>query len=567
MQKAMSIEDQSAVHIQRMARGFLGKKRWNFTFETNTKSAMVAQSLLRGFAARRFVWNKIQKRDSSQLIQKMMRGAIARLRVRARREENTRNRAARTAQALFRAFKGKRRMQAKRDLMKVAIEAKAAVDSVFMSDLDELCSIGQGPPEKRKPPLPALLSMIQCVRILWSAGHGPPPGATSAPLRWNRLRRRILRPSFLPRLRSLAQAAVDEVLQISPSRIAAVKVFFNDPNLNLNTMQGLPVGAKAAKKLFTWLMRIVHANELLQQFIGTAEERALAKAAQAKADDDAMHWYNTETMREDSDSSDDEDGGAIDAKRYVPYEVQKCLIVRPRPLVVCLSRDIPSLAKKLMVQKLMEELPGAFTRIDLPELSVASIQSSIDAGHSVLVDCDAGMGAATRRAFLAEIKTIKDALTPTPLMLLLRGDRHNRSGGGTDVGLGAREGLTYMSEADASMKRHLETAMEALYPLQSEDGHKALVHVSERANPSYSDVLVLESLMILLSPDQRFKGPNTTVGAVTWQASCAMLKDPAKLLTRIKLVKADKIPEENFLALQEYVCDARAVHSIAMDVI
>ena len=227
-QKAMSMEDQSAVHIQRIARGFLGKMRWNLTFETHTKSAKVAQSLLRGFAARRFVWKKIEQRDSSQLIQKMMRGALARMRVKARREENTRNRAARTTQALFRAFKGKKRMQAKRNLIKVATEAKAAVDSVFMSDLDELCSIGQGAPEKRIPPHPALLSMIQCVRILWSAGHGPPPAATSAPLRWNRLRRRILRPSFLPRLRSLAQAAVDEVLQISPSRIAAVKVFFND---------------------------------------------------------------------------------------------------------------------------------------------------------------------------------------------------------------------------------------------------------------------------------------------------------------------------------------------------
>ena len=124
----MSIEDQSAVHIQRLARGFLGKKRWNFTFETHTKSAKVAQSLLRGFAARRFVWKKIQQRDSSQLIQKMARGAIARMRVKARREENTRNRGAQTVQALFRAFKGKKRMQAKRDLMKVAMEAKAAVD-------------------------------------------------------------------------------------------------------------------------------------------------------------------------------------------------------------------------------------------------------------------------------------------------------------------------------------------------------------------------------------------------------------------------------------------------------
>ena len=120
----------------------------------------------------------------------------------------------------------------------------------------------------------------------------------------------------------------------------------NSVSVNVNTMQSLPVGAKAAKKLFTWLMRIVEANELLHQFIAITEDRASNQITRSKANDDAMHWYNSEMIREDSDSSDDEDGYAVDAKRYVAYEVQKCLIIRPRPLVVCLSRDVPSLAKK-----------------------------------------------------------------------------------------------------------------------------------------------------------------------------------------------------------------------------
>lgn len=163
------------------------------------------------------------------------------------------------------------------------------------------------------------------------------------------------------------------------------------------------------------------------------------------------------------------------------------------------------------------------------------------------------MGAARRRAFLAEIKTIKDAIHPTPLALLVRGSQNNRGGGGTDIGLGVRDGLNAMSLADAHLKRYLESAMDAIYPLQSSAGHEAIMRYSYLQNPTYSDVLVMEAVIILLSPDQVFKGPNSSVGAVTWQASCALMKDPAKFITRIRRIDRNAIPEHNFLALQEYL--------------
>lgn len=383
---AMSIEDQSAIQIQRVGRGRLGKNRWKRRYMEFSASALQSQSLVRAFFARRRVKGMVRMKKGSSLIQRVVRGLIARRRVKHRRRINLENLSCTRIQSFVRAHRGRRRMQAKRDLTRVAKEAKAAVESVFMSDLDELCSIGTGPVEKRQPPLPALLSMLQCVRILWASGCGPPPGSTSAPMRWNRLRRRILRPSFLPRLRSLAQAAVDEVLQLSPARVAAIRVFFNDPELNLKTMLGLPVGAKASQKLYTWLVKVLRANELCKQFL-VVDLGAKKDIDGGALHEDARHWQIEERSRVESDSSDDEEVDKVDVKRYVPYEVQKCKIVRPRPLLIGVSRDTPKFAKRLIIRKLMEQLPGVFTRIDTPKLDVVAIQvgTILVARHNLFV--------------------------------------------------------------------------------------------------------------------------------------------------------------------------------------
>ena len=112
-------------------------------------------------------------------------------------------------------------MQAKRDLRRYAAEAKQAIETLFASDLADLSYVDE--------PKPVVVALMTCIRMLWPAGQGPPKPAGADCYRWPRVRRRIRRPHFLPRLRNLADAAMAEVLQIPTRRVRAVKVFYDDP--------------------------------------------------------------------------------------------------------------------------------------------------------------------------------------------------------------------------------------------------------------------------------------------------------------------------------------------------
>ena len=67
--------------------------------------------------------------------------------------------------------------------------------------------------------------------------------------------------------------------------------------------------------------------------------------------------------------------------------------------------------------------------------------------------------------------------------------------------------------ADAPLKVKLEAASEALWPLRSPNGARALRDMCEIESPEYGLVLVMETLLVLTNPQQTFKGPAETAGA------------------------------------------------------
>ena len=326
-------------------------------------------------------------------------------------------------------------MQAKKDLKRFATECKIAIEKLFASDIAELCSIAEPPP--------VVVALCTCIRILWPAGQAPPIPIGSKCYSWNRLRRRLRRPHFLPRLRSLAASAVEEILQLPPKRVDSVKVYYNDPDFNTETFRRLPEGAKAATALHIWLRSVVEASERIKLFISGNQSKASA-------------WRESEVNRVDSESSDDEVLEKELVKRYVSHSVLRCPIVRPRPLLIAVARDIPSLSRRKIFKNIMQMLPGAFARVDMDSIDAMVLQSALDAGQSLIVDVDIGIGAATRRSFLSAFDTVKKTLQPSPLCICIRGDLRNRHGGGTNPRLGVREGLLRMEDRD--LKIQLESA-------------------------------------------------------------------------------------------------------------
>jgi hypothetical protein len=525
-----SIEDISATKIQRLARGKLARsgverrrKRYNF-------AATRIQAGYRGRVSRMDVKRRIRERDSATHMQRLVRGHLGRQRVERIRLKIKKSLAATNVQRIFRAFKGRRRMQAKKDLKRFATECKIAIERLFASDMAELCAVDK--------PIPIVVALCTCVRILWPAGQGPAAPIGSKCYSWDRLRRRMRRPHFLPRLRALAASAVEEILQIPKRRVDSVKVYYNDPDFHTDTFRRIGNGTKAAAALHIWLRAIVEANDRIKIFLPANQSKASA-------------WCEAEMDRVDSESSDDEVLEKELIKRYVSHAVLRCPIVRPRPLLIAVARDIPSWPRKNVVKNLMQMLPGAFARVDMDFMDAQVLQSALDSGQSLIVDVDIGIGAATRRAFVSAFDTVKKTLQPTPLCLCIRGDLRNRHGGGINAKLGVREGLLRM--ADRDLKIQLESAAEALQPFDTPDGKEALKLLGNMEKPDYPTCLILEAVLILINPQKTFKGPAETVGYVSWEASRALLREPMRLLKMIQRVDVEQIPFENLRALFEYV--------------
>ncbi len=337
-----AVEDTSAIQIQRIARGKLGKNYVKRRRRRYHASATRIQAGFRGRRSRLDVRRRLKEKDAATHIQRTIRGRLGRHKAERVRKALQQRLAATDMQRIFRAMKGRRRMQAKRDLKRYASEAKLAIESLFASDLSELSYVEQ--------PKPIVVALMTCIRILWPAGQGPPQPAGADCYRWDRVRRRMRRPHFLPRLRNLADAAVAEVLQVPTRRVRAIKVYYDDPNFTSDSFRLIGRGTKAATALHVFLRALIEAEERIKIFLPGSPTAGLA-------------WREAELERLDSESSGDDVLEKEFVQRYVPHEVLRCSVVRPRPVLLVVSRDVPQVSRVKMLEQLAMYLPGGFARI------------------------------------------------------------------------------------------------------------------------------------------------------------------------------------------------------------
>lgn len=334
-------------------------------------------------------------------------------------------------------------------------------------------------------------------------------------------------------------------------------------------------------------------------------------------------WDDPTEEEREEDIREDEQCARREAEAAMQF-VQPAMIVRPfqrpRPVVVCLSRDVPATAKKNIVQRFEHDLPGLAIHIDDDRkmgLQVNELQQALSnrymmhkgllirlfqkrrASHveyprrttvgsrlwllltclllfeakrvlpfrcnpsqnmalgrfSVICNVDIGIGERQRRAFLQRLATVKEALIPTPNFVMVIGDGKNRSGGALNASVGCSDrDLSVMG--DGGMKRRLEDVARIVEELRSPDSLEAMANMGAcTAPPSSAHVLVMEALIILLTPQKQFPPPKpfSSLRCVTWTEARHILKMPDTLWAAVARVDACNIPPANVSALQASV--------------
>lgn len=169
---------------------------------------------------------------------------------------------------------------------------------------------------------------------------------------------------------------------------------------------------------------------------------------------------------------------------------------------------------------------------------------------------DIGIGETCRTAFLQRLATVKEALIPTPNFILVVGDSKNRSGGPLDPSVGCT-GRDLSVMGDGEIKKRLEDVARIAKEIQDPVFLQAMADMGQQVTPpSQSHVLVMEALIILLTPRTVFHNhvPFSSLRGVTWTEARHILGHPDKLWDAITRVDACSIPPVNLSTLQASAC-------------
>jgi len=314
------------------------------------------------------------------------------------------------------------------------------------------------------------------------------------------------------------------------------------------------------KRIETAKERVVEMEKLLKENIELFELETKKKYdSEAMADAAPEAWDQPTEEEIEEDRREDENMAREEKdrmKEFLDASILADTAKRPRPLLLCIARDVPMAAKQKLLHRVLSDLEGMFVRVSLSEnqgVDVNAFQMALDAGSSIIADVDVGICESSRSTFLHSIAVAKKALVPNPMCIVCVANQENRKGNGAEVHLGAAESdLRVMRDGD--MKRRLQIASHCLKILVSESVRDEMVDLSmSDGPPTHMHVIVMEAAIILLSPKNRFRHPDKNVASVSWQASKRLLGDVETFQKELRSVDKFSIPDENLVVLQQYL--------------
>ncbi|CAM9112072.1 unnamed protein product, partial [Choristocarpus tenellus] len=321
-------------------------------------------------------------------------------------------------------------------------------------------------------------------------------------------------------------------------------------------IQGLKEKEKDTRTQATMARAALEAMEAEIEMTFTSAEKAEMQSKTRipqEWDNPTLEEYE-EDVREDEKCAQEE----LEMKQqYVPQSILTRPFGRPRPFVICISRDVPAIAKKNMVERLVKDLPGLTMHLDEETsfgLHLNNIQKALSARYCVVCNVDVGIGQGSRRSFLQHAIVTREALIPVPNLILVKGENTNRLGEPHELHLGCDEtDLNVMR--DGQMKRCLQSAAQAVMDFQQPD----LVDMMEKLGqlekpPSPACHIIMEATIILLTSHKTLNiTPFSALSGVSWMEARQLLQHTQHFQAAILAVDIYSIPPLNLSSLQAYI--------------
>ncbi|ETW10012.1 hypothetical protein, variant [Aphanomyces invadans] len=548
-EKVKLVQIYKATHIQKIVRGILARKEYKTIRIKYTIASTYIEAAVRGFLARRRVFKLFHRRKAAIKIQTIARGMFARNATCLERMAQKQRKASVVIQKTYRGRLGRHRMRHFRSLHSAKLRLIYLTEHLCTDELVEmgrlLCAYSKHPESKYTvKPSHVVLGLV---RILMSACFSCLSPKDKLRLeqpihevRWMEAGQFLRRASALLRkLHTMAASAGRVMLPLSSETLALIQAYRHDKDFSLAHFATQGALAKTSSTLCQWIQAMATISDVQHVFLEPTP--ALELNLDDHADEDRAELKACEL--EDHHSQ----------RQFVPLSLIQDCPKRPRPLLIILSRDIPGHAKHLLVQNMMMTFPGLFLHISsLSSIDIQTIQQTFDAGYSVLYDADIGLSVGQQRKFLGQISIVAKALRPSPLNILVQGDLGNRAGQG-DVNVHGVAETDLHQLADKDAKYHAQVAADGLDALTNGRMFVEMMRTSLDDRPNFGLVFVMEAILILLTPTQRYHSPDLTTSTVTWRLSRRLLATPDLFAAKLTAVDMTCLPIDNVMVLKAYI--------------
>lgn len=572
-----------ATLIQKIARGMIARAAFASMKIEFYVSSKYIQAAVRGFLTRRRVAKMFWHDAASRIIQRHTRGMIARGLVMAKRRCERVYRATILLQKVVRGHFGRVRMKkvrrlfhAREELLHSVMDLRAedfkdlAIECLAMVSIPSLTFAGPALPRK---PLTSLV--LGLVRILMLFTSDDDSHVDVANIRWREASRFLTSGMrLLRRMKQIAIAAEGRYLRLSALGNLLVQTYSADRAFKLHTFERLERCWKGASAIYKWIMAFATVTSL--QSLLPAFNLANEGPLMIEAETGAVEAKQDQTEEHENAITEEE----IE-RRFVPAELTQVASYphhRRRPVVLLFAYDLPKQAKQRMLDSTLALLPGLFIVLNRHATNAAiartkrekdnewgwdfaALHRVIALGYSVVLECDIGLSDPQQRRFIGRFAAVKAAIKPSPLCILVRGSIKNRSAQDNEDDLSSPQKADYEASshnqrvmADVVIKRSFEQAADALYRLENEALTTQMQQLSSMETPPTAPmIIVMEAVIILLTPSKRYEGPRQSTSAVSWKLAKRLLSNPAFLLAKLHSIEHTDITLENLTALDRYL--------------
>jgi hypothetical protein len=245
-------------------------------------------------------------------------------------------------------------------------------------------------------------------------------------------------------------------------------------------------------------------------------------------------------------------------KMFIPEAAIRAPIERARPVLVCLSRDLPAHAKEKIHREMTVSMPGLFISLDLETnmgLDVIAMQSVLDCKRCIIASVDHGLTKTSRARFLTALERTANSLIPSPFVVVAMADDFNKRMGTLDAHYGAsKRDLQLMRDGD--IKICLEGMAETLYEWGQSSINDCLPEIVENVFPPSPEFLVVAEALYVLQAEteDKFINPtDQTLKPLSWVAMRNFLIQPRTLLSTLQGIRRGRSSTTRLSVVSAYL--------------